>query len=186
MNTLEQRLHDVAKRFVARPNAGQQPPQPGAPPGGVLQGTQMAQNGLQQPVAPPGQMPGMMNVPMQNMAQFQNGMQQPMQAQQGFMPNNGAMTANMGLQDPLRNQMAQVPGQNMVATQPMQQLDPANQYPLMGANNTAFNAGAPMPQGVMSNGAPVLIRGQRDWNAQPTQPMLGVSFPKFWNVTISH
>ncbi|KAG2482629.1 hypothetical protein HYH03_018437 [Edaphochlamys debaryana] len=170
MKTLEQRLHDVAKRFVKPPG---QPAQPAGAPGGVLQAPPMPQNGLQQPVQP-SQMPNMVNMGLQGMGQqFQLPQPQPMQPQ-GLMPNNGGMPGSMGLPDPLRNQMPQVGGHGMIPTQPMQQLDPGNQYPqLLGTNNPGFNPGASMPQGVMSNGAPVLIRGQRDWNGNPSQQLLG-------------
>jgi hypothetical protein len=158
--TLEQRLHEVAKKFVR--------------PGQPLQQARPQQQTQQQPPAnglQPSQQP---------QGQFQmQGMHQPMQAPQypngavqggggpGAYAQGGGPAPNGMMPEHMRGQMQPMQGHGMV--QP--KLEPGQA--MMGPGAQPFNPAGP-PGGVMSNGAPVLIRGQRDWPGAGPQPMMSV------------
>jgi hypothetical protein len=178
LQTLESRLHDVAKKFVKAPGGG--PPQQA---GGAMSSlSQQQQNGAMP--AGMGMGHGM------GLQQQQQQQQQPSQQQQQFqMPSampQGYLGNGVpgGVPDMRQGHMggAMAPG-GMMQGQVMPQMDAggglqpaqmANGLIPTPNNPSAFGAG--MPQNVMGNGAPMLLRNQnnREWPGG-APGMLGVS-----------
>lgn len=192
LNTLETRLHEVARRLNGRsgnaqgasqsqvPNGmfgpGNMPPngmQPGMAPhmGGMMQQHQMQQHQMQQQQQQQGQQQG------QGVAQMPGG---GMPGGPGFMPQGGSMPMQNGFGQQMQGmvptgQMGDTPQNFMGGGGP----GPGGMIPTPNGNPGGpggFGNGMP-GGGMMSNGAPVLIRGNagRDWPPSSSQPMLGVS-----------